>query len=64
MGHPIQLVGSYIFPTLLVLEEKIGPGDLGQEYVEIVIIHLDSSQRKEVGPPVGRALGEKCPIAL
>ena len=64
MSDPIQTIFPDVSPALLVLEKEVGLGDLGQEDVKVVIIHLNPSHRIKIRSSVDWALGEKGPVAL
>ena len=64
MGQLVQTVFPDISPTLLVFKEKIGPGYLGEEDVEVVIINLYPSYGVKVWLRVGGTLCEKGMVSL
>lgn len=64
VGHLVQAVLTNIFPALPILKKEIGSGYLGEEDIEVVIIHLYPSNGIQVWFSVCRALCEKAPVPL
>ena len=63
MNCLIKVIFAYVYPAFSVFKKEIGLRYFCQKYIKIIIINLYPPYGIKVIFSIGRALGEKSPVA-